>query len=195
MILKFDHISYVTDRRKKVQTLKNFGEPLFKEVNLKNIQNKFALMEFKQENHDLYFFDGEIPTEYIFYDKVKGQSGVSVESGIIMGHYSNLEEAYNFMNELIPGKVFCDNGILKCNLRGIIDKKDYFLHLVYNPHFFKEKLSLDTEGYGEIALMYRGSNRNASCEESLIVNGKELHISFAYTKSIDIIFELIRFGK
>lgn len=195
MILKFDHISYVTDRKKKAQILKNLKQPLFKEINLRNMNNKALLMELPQENHDLYYFDDDIPIEYIFYDNVKGKSGVSIENGTIVGHYNNLEKAYGLMNGLFPGKVSYDNSVIMCNLSGVLDKKDFFLKLLYEPRLFKDRVTLDTEGYGEIALIHKGIRANTSSEEKLIVNGKELHISFVYSESVDIIFELIRFGK
>ena len=70
MIIKFDHISYVAAKSEIGNILKDKGEPKFKEIGLKNIDVKYPLMKNPQPDHDLYFYDCDIPTEYIFYNQV-----------------------------------------------------------------------------------------------------------------------------
>ena len=89
MIIKFDHISFVCSRINKEQILKNKGEPLFKEISLKNLEIKKILMHVPQDDHDLYFYEEDYPTEYIFYDSVNEQSGIKLVDNIVYAKYLN----------------------------------------------------------------------------------------------------------
>ena len=71
MIVKFDHISYIELRENKEILLQEKGTPVFKEELLRNLDIKKSLMRIPQENHDLYFYEGDYPIEYLFYDEVK----------------------------------------------------------------------------------------------------------------------------
>ena len=195
MVFKFDHISYITSRSNKQAILCNKGEPLFKEINLKNIENKLSMMQQKQVDHDLYFFEEELPTEYIFYDSVFGDSKITVRNGCIYGYYSDMEETVKYLETFFPGKIIIHNDVIKCNMRGVIDKCDYYLILVYEPTIRMQKNFLDKKGYGVPAIIYDGNTSNVDyCteERELIVNGKKMYIRFASSQYTNIVIELIR---
>lgn len=197
MILKFDHISFVASRDDVGMVLADKGEPVFKEIRLRNIVNKFPLMRGKSVNHDMYFYDrGGIPTEYIFYDAVYGQSQITISSTIINGHYKEETKAVDFLSSIFRNRVYVDQGKIKCKVSGIMDKKDYEVVLTQEKNYFEERNYLDTHGYGVAAILYQGEmNKDYWTEENqLIVNGKNLFISFAACDSVDLIFEMIRIG-
>ncbi len=129
VIIKFDHISYVAPRKCKEEILDQKEGLIFQEHNLTNLEIKFELMQFPQKSHDLYFYDEFIPTEYIFYDDVGDETTVCIEDGVVYGYYFDKEKAVDFLMGIFGRKVEILNDAIKCNMKGVLDKKDYWLEL------------------------------------------------------------------
>ncbi len=196
MIIKFDHISFVCSRINKEQILKNKGEPLFKEISLKNLEIKKILMHVPQDDHDLYFYEEDYPTEYIFYDSVNEQSGIKLVDNIVYAKYLNKQRAIEFLIGIFGNKVIEENDKIVCNMKGILDKKDYIL--VLERTIEPMATYLDNSGYGIVTLINNSQFSkipiDGICTESevLKVNGKELEICFTKADSTNIIFEMIK---
>lgn len=201
MIMKFDHISVIEERRNRESLLEAYGieNLFFKEIELKNLNIKKCFMQNWQENHDLYFFTkkGELPTELIFYDTVEGKTDIVVKENVIYGEYRNKDKAFSFLQKIFGEgyKIFQEGKKLVCNLRGVLDKQDVWL--VLTPVEVSKKTYLDESGYGAIALLtsslYHGNPEVAEYTEyeTLRVNNKNLNICFVRSDEINIIFELI----
>ncbi len=199
MVIKFDHISYVLDKRKKQDVLNSLGEPVFSEIDLENISIKKQLMHSFFDSHDLYFFEGDYPTEYIFYDEVNGVSTIQKEDNVIYGSYSDIEQAKAFLTALFGKKVSEDGELLKCNMKGVLDSRDYPLVLEYSDNLAEPYL--DDEGYGIVTVLVNSEPKSFpdGCiytqKEALVVNGKQLEICFAKSLYTNIIFEIIKIAQ
>lgn len=195
MVIKFDHISFVCARNQKAKYIQDMSDIVFMEKNIKNLRIKGLLMQRHQDDHDLYFSAGTLPTEYIFYDFVKGMSSVSIKNEIIYGGYSNKEYAVKFLKGIFGENVKINNEQIICNMRGILDKRDYFL--ILSPSKITETY-LDRGGYGAIAIItnkvFRTEPEDGICTEHglLRVNDRNLDICFTRSDSVNIIFEIIR---
>lgn len=197
MIIKFDHISFIDERYKKEVILKKLGNPLFFELSLKNLENKKKLMRNPQDNHDLYFFDIGYPVEYIFYDTVAKHGSIELKNNVVYGKYTSLSMAKKYLETIFGDKIIVKNGVIECNMRGILDKQDYLLILEKSednnviPY-------VDDGGFGVIALLvnneYSKAPEDGICTryESLTVNNKDLEICFTRSNSVNIIFEMIK---
>lgn len=196
MIIKFDHISFIGSRINKEKILKDKGEALFKEIRLKNLDIKKNLMYVPQIDHDLYFYDGNYPTEYIFYDTVEVNSKIELIDNTVYGKYTNKQGALEFLKGIFGNKVTEKNNILSCNMKGILDKRDYMLVLSNSDENIDAHL--DDEGYGVITLINSARFSNVPIDgictdtEILEVNGKQLEICFTKSASTNIIFEMIK---
>lgn len=198
MIVKFDHISYVDLRKNKRLILEEKGAPVFREELLYNLDIKKSLMRIPQDNHDLYFYEEGYPTEYLFYDEVKKQSQIQLIDDTIYGHYFDKERAIDFLKGIFGNKVIENEGIITCNMKGILDKRDYILILEKCSEVIDSRL--DDGGYGGGGIALVSSSRFAvepvdglcTSAEELKVNGKNLEICFTKSASTDVIFEIIR---
>ena len=195
MIIKFDHISYVTTRDKATDILCTAGTPLFKELRLRNAEIKSHFMSEWQTDHDLYFYERDIPTEYIFYDQVNGNSRTTLNNGIITGLYYDQEEATRFLSSLFPNTTLSNNGQIEANMKGILDKRDVYLRLNYSSDI--KPVFLNSEGYGIPAFIMKGDvdipeNCILTPGEIVTVNNRSLEIQFAGSHSVSVIFEFIR---
>lgn len=197
MILKFDHISYIGLRKEKDAIVKKITNPLFTENALFNLNIKKTLMKKYQEDHDLIFDNGVYPTEYIFYDEVNNQSRISLTEGIVYGAYSNKINAVTFLRTIFGNKVEEEDGCIKCNMKGILDKRDYLLVLDYTDSSCQS--FLDDSGYGVITLVTNSIIDTIPIDgictptEKICVNGKEIEVCFTRSDSVNVIFEIIRF--
>lgn len=195
MIVKFDHISYVCGRLQKTNLIAEKGQPVFSEINLHNLTIKKALMAKRQSAHDLFFYDDDLPTEYIFYDEVNEKSNICIKDNKIYGLYSDKEQAMDFLRGIFGNRVKDHDGEIICNMRGILDKRDYIMILQKTddgcPAF------LDDSGYGIPALIVKPAfskiPEDGVCTETekIVVNGRNLKICFTKSDSTNIIFELI----
>lgn len=196
MIVKFDHISFIAERGCKDSLLSGSGEPVFEEINLKNISIKEDLMRRPQPDHDLYFYDDDIPVEYIFYDEVVEQGKIKIQDGKIYGLCNDLIIAGEYLKSLFGEKSVCtrENEII-CSMKGILDKKEYILVLESSSEDVFPYL--DDGGYGVIALIVN-KDYDASVDwiitdqERVTVNSRDLDIRFMRSASTNVIFELIR---
>lgn len=195
MIVKFDHISYVASREQKKALTASRKGLVFQENNLENLGIKAALMQYPQKGHDLYFYDEAIPTEYIFYDRVGKETSVFIRDGVVHGSYFNKEGAVNFLTGIFGRKVEILDEMIRCNMKGILDKKDYWLEL--RPGNSKTLPFLDEEGYGAIAVItntpFHTVPHDGECTArgTLCVNNKLLDICFTRSESMDVIFEIV----
>lgn len=195
MIIKFDHITYVASREQRETLTASRKGLMFQENDLANLDIKAALMQYPQEGHDLYFYDDVIPTEYIFYDRVGKETSVSIRDGIVHGSYFDKEGAIDFLTGIFGRKVESLDEVIRCNMKGILDRKDYWLEL--RPGDCKLSPFLDGKGYGTIAVItnvpfhivpYDGE---CTAHDTLCVNNKLLDICFTRSDSVDVIFEII----
>lgn len=199
MIIKFDHISFIASRKDREKLTKNLGEPTFVERNLPNIGIKCKLMRSEMKDHDLYFYDGGYPTEYIFYDSTFEESRIQLIDDVVYGHYSDLKRAQSFLVDIFGSKVFVENEKICCNMGGVLDRRDYWLVLCPEEHL--QKGYLDSAGYGVVTIVmnnaYEKVPEDGVCTEyeKLTVNGRELEIKFAQSDSTDMIFEILRANK
>lgn len=199
MIYKFDHITLVASRNSKEETLLHGFNCKFKELSLPNANNKARLMQNKQLSHDLYFYEDEKlywTTEVILYDYVGENTGIKIENNCVWGSYSDLHFAYDFLATIFgKAKVTIDKEIITCNLKGVLDCKDYILKLLPNENC---DVYLDSAGYGVITLFTNTIKIESRSDillteyESVGVNGKLLQICFAKSKYVNIIFEFIK---
>lgn len=198
MIVKFDHISYIELRENKEILLQEKGTPVFKEELLRNLDIKKSLMRIPQENHDLYFYEGDYPIEYLFYDEVKKQSQIQLIDRTVYGHYSDKESAISFLKGIFGNKVIENAETIMCNMKGILDKRDYILILEKASE--EINVCLDDAGYGGGGIALVSNSRftvkpvDGICTstEELKVNEKKLEICFTKSDSTDVIFEIIR---
>lgn len=200
MIVKFDHISYVSEKDETQSVLKEQGTPRFCETDLENIEIKKDLMSCPQDSHDLYFYDNDYPIEYIFYDRVGKQTGIRFDGNIVYGSYYDFDGSKDFLEELFRGRVSVNGDKIVCNMKGVLDKKDYLL--VLEPSKNDKPLPcVDDSGYGIPALIVSGDYRHLNKPDSgcictewnrLSVNGKELNICFIRSNCTNVIFEMIR---
>ena len=123
MIIKFDHITYVASREQRETLTASRKGLMFQENDLANLDIKAALMQYPQEGHDLYFYDDVIPTEYIFYDRVGKETSVSIRDGIVHGSYFDKEGAIDFLTGIFGRKVESLDEVIRCNMKGILEKK------------------------------------------------------------------------
>ncbi len=199
MIYKFDHITLVASRNRREEVLFQGINSKFKELNLPNANNKAKLMQDKQLSHDLYFYEDEKlywTTEIILYDRVGKNTGIKIENNCVWGSYSDLHSAYDFLAIIFgKAKVTIDKDIITCNLKGVLDRKDYILKLLPNDDC---DVYLDSAGYGVITLFTNTIKIKSRSDillteyESVGVNGKLLQICFAKSKYVNIIFEFIK---
>lgn len=198
MILKFDHLSYICERNKKKVVIQNEGEPTICEIDLPNLNIKKKLMKNPQDNHDLLYYEKDYPIEYIFYDTIAGDTNVRFCDDIVYGVYYDLQLAYEFLQGIFGRKVEVDNNKLVCNMRGVLDKKDYLLVLEYSSEKFESYL--DDGGYGVITLISNSKINATPIEgicteiEGTVVNGKKIDVCFLKPNSLNIIFEVIQFS-
>ncbi|MCR5590144.1 MAG: hypothetical protein K6F73_01295 [Lachnospiraceae bacterium] len=197
MIIRFDHITYIAGRSEKEALLDDLGAPSFFEEKLPNLKAKKELMRNMADDHDLYFFEGAYPTEYIFYDEPGNKSRITLKDGIIYGSYTDKEKARTFLEAIFDKKVTDEQDRLKCSMKGILDRQDY--PLILEPA--EQAISyVDDRGYGVPALIVNSDYSapdGAVCTDSerITVNGKELDICFMKSGAADIIFELIKVAK
>lgn len=78
MIIKFDHITYVSQRRQFMLPEQESEKVLFREKALKNPKGLLMFMEKPQYDSDVIFVNKEIPTEYVQYDSVDKQTEIKV---------------------------------------------------------------------------------------------------------------------
>ena len=197
MIIKFDHITYIAGRSDKDEILKGLGEPEFSEEKLPNLEIKKGLMRRALPDHDLYFYGKSYPTEYIFYDETGDESGIELVGETVYGSYSDIDGAVAFLEGIFGRKVSCEDGIITCSMKGVLDKRDY--PLVLKKADDTEAFA-DDRGYGVAAIIVNSDIASpAGCictdHETLTVNGKELDICFLKSESTDIIFELVKVMK
>lgn len=198
MIVKFDHISFIGAREEKNEILRDKGMPVFKEEALTNLATKKKLMRWQQTDHDLYFFKGDYPVEYIFYNNVKKQDHEQIRliNNTIYGHYSGKKKAIEFLKGIFGNRVVEEDAIIKCNMKGILDKRDY--NLVLEATEMPIEAYLDNSGYGVAAVignseLMKISNDGVCTKPGILkVNGKDLEIRFMSSRYTDIIFEIIR---
>ncbi len=195
MIVKFDHISYIAKRQHKNKIIEKNGVPAFCEKMLTNLTIKKDLMRHPQDTHDLYFYHGEMPVEYILYDEVDRHSNIIVHGNKIYGKYTALDNAKAYLEGIFGKRIIETDGTLMCNMKGIIDKKDYCLILKYTEDADIVPF-LDDGGYGVVALIVKNDFQTPTdgiCtqREHLKVNNKDLEICFIRSNSTNIIFELI----
>ncbi len=198
MIIKLDHITFVSQRSQKESILNSAGGKLaFSEENLRNLNIKRGWMKRNQDTHDLFYYEDNWPTEYVFYDEVEARESCELSSDVLHGSYNDKDEAALFLKALFGDKkVHEDGDEIVCNMRGILDKRDYLLILRKKEK--PEPIYLDMQGYGCICLMSNTSGfdqiRGCNCTESedLRVNGRNLDICFLTHKSVDMIFEIIK---
>ena len=200
MIIKFDHISYVAERSPVNGILKECGEPVFSEEGLRNPTVKNALMRYPQQDHDLYFFDKDIPVEYILYDKIGEPGDIRVIDDRIHGKYTDIHKAAGFLESLFGKRSVNINGDqIECNMKGVIDRRDYILVLSRSE---KDDITpfLDDGGYGIPALIVNKDINdivNGTCteREHLEVNGKDLVLCFARSMYTNVIIEMIKVSR
>lgn len=150
MIIKFDHFSYVEKRTSKEILLsrEKINKFSFVELGLHNINIKKDLMRSWQEDHDIYFFQDEnsLPIEYIFYDTVGPKNNIIVKDDVILGNYKSKDEACLFLESIFGKRVISIGDRIRCNMKGILDKRDVWLELQpgYNSSVF-----LDDKGGGD----------------------------------------------
>lgn len=196
MILKFDHISYIASKSCKKSILQDKGIPSFAEESLINIDSKLALMKNPQSNHDLYFFAENYPVEYIFYDKIERKSSILFDEDIVYAHYCNKEKTIEFFKCIFGDNVCTEEKTLKINMKGVLDKRDYYLVLKEKEEYFETYV--DDGGYGVIAIVCNTFDCNFPSDviytkgETLNVNNRQLEISFLKSHCVDIIFEIIK---
>lgn len=205
MIVKIDHMTYVTERKKMDDAIKRFEKDgyicKFVEKGLVNISNKQALLKNKQPTHDLCFMEREddIPIEVIGYDKVninKSNEYVKDLFKIEVGENEGFLEVFRALNADKIGK----NLFL---LRGKLDKRGIRINCCKGD-FEDNEIYLDDKGFGCITLLVDSIKKtekemkkyNLKCSEvsELEVNNKRLYIFFVTTeRKTDIIIEFIGF--
>lgn len=207
MIIKFDHISYVESRENKknyLQYLKDKGyQYKFKEENMVNFSSKKKLMQLDQETHDIYYFEPkmEMPVEFIFYPYAGKSSKVEKKGNII---YVSGRKGVIIMESLRKiGFRFLQwdsiNNIIRCNIKGILDRQDYWL--IINLKKERHKVFLDDKGYGCITFLVNSFKNLYTCAElgdylsepaEVCINKQRLDIIFYKNSNIDIFFEFCK---
>lgn len=197
MIVKFDHLSFIETRNNKEEILLGRGEPTFVEDRLENLKIKGSLMRISQPNHDLIYYEASYPLEFIFYDEVTYQSSIVFKDEIVYGHYNNADYAKAFLEGIFGNsRIRNDKDTIICNMKGVLDKRDYYLVLEKTDELLSPYL--DDYGYGVVALIsnkpFSVVPKDGICTqtEKLIVDGKEMDICFTKSSSVDMIFEIIR---
>ena len=204
MIIKLDHITYVTERVKVQTVIKEFetrGYTLkFKELNLPNLSIKKALMKTVQETHDIYFLDKDdsFAIEVIAYDQVCSTSQNKYEDGVFSIEVKSRTKLYDTVSVFgIDPKENDD----RYRIKGLFDKKNLEIKVIEKPDI--ENTYLDMEGYGCLTFLVDSVERTKEnikaldCSDisMLTVNGRELKIFFATSKEArDIIIEFISLG-
>lgn len=191
MIIKFDHITYVTDEEQYASVHNKMelnGYKLkFKEINLRNIQPKMTFLLSENANHSMYYYEAEIglPIEVIVYKKLR--------EGFPTIDYSFKEAAFSLKTNSVDvtaallrslGAQMSDDTSWK--LSGFFDKTPIY-------SFLKEENKilpfLDTEGFCCPTLLVDSYERvkkvieedGGTCTkmEELSVNGRVLKVFFA----------------
>lgn len=199
MIIKFDHISYIQSRVARQETPERHGEPSFKEEGLENPAIKKALMESWQKDHDLYYYVGSLPVEHIFYDKVHAGESLVRDGDAFHGKYSSKSKAAAFLQSLFPNGVSCQGDDILCNMKGVLDKRDFYL-ILHQQKGHIGRPSLDTRGYGVPAVVAKGwagcpvEGAVVTSYEAVRVNGVDMEICFAASDAVNVIFEVIKIG-
>lgn len=194
MIIRFDHITYVANRREKKNFKYEENEFLFVEKNLKNANNKKPLMKYDQETHDLYFYNKELmPIEYIFYDETyRKNTNIKIDGCDIYACYSNKDLAINFLEKTFKKVETNSNNEIVCCVSGLLDKTKYYLHLLPEKDL---EAYLDQEGFGVPTLMCNSIPKDVeeylSDINEININGKIFDVCFLKCDYINVIFELL----
>lgn len=205
MIVRFDHITYVDERCKKIYLHKwedNGWEVQFSEEKLKNIETKKKLMKYPEDDHDLYFMkkQGNINTELIFYERVNLPTQISVQGRKVFAGCRSLVEIEKVIIKL-GGKGQRTGDTFIANLKGIFDKEDYLIMFEERPC---TEPCLDDSGYGCVTLLVDSIEKISKkfdeeeffcSSEELEVNSQFLNIAFVKPKCAELIFELISVRK
>ncbi len=196
MIIKLDHISYVARRSEKDKILRGKHFAFFEEK-LENAQIKRKMMSMWHFDHDIYYFDDEsFPIEYIFYDSVVRESGIILKDNTVSAYYRDAEETENFLERIFKRTVTRNGNTLLCNMRGILDRNDYWLSL--SPGNVFGKPTIDQEGFGTVALIvdsndeYMKMGYDVTKSASIVVDGRKMDISFIRSELTNMIFEIIK---
>lgn len=197
MIYKFDHISLVASREEWDGILFNDIKYKFSELNLPNADNKKRLLQYVQSSHDMYFYEDEKmywPTEVILYDHVGEDTEVKIENNFIFGKYTDLHSALESLVSIFgKAKVVVENDILICNLKGVLDSKDYILKLLPSDNC---NVYLDSAGYGVMSFFSNiiTVNKTGVVQtkyDDIVVNGNLLKVCFVKSNYVNVIFEFI----
>jgi hypothetical protein len=195
MIIKFDHISYIAERKEKSRLCKKLGTPYFIEEKKPNLNIKKDLMRCWQGDHDLFFYSENLPVEYIFYDNVVSRSTIEVKQKTVYGSYYNENAALQFLRGLFGEKVRISDGVIECNMKGILDKCDRMLVLRGGQKV--DEAYLDDGGYGVATIMVNKKfsliPEDGVCTdcEQIEINGKLMEVCFTKSASTNMIFEII----
>lgn len=207
MIVKFDHITYIAAQKEKKLVLNKFrnGKQLFQEIGKENPKEKFRLMRKQQSFFDMYFFHEEaLPVEVLFYDQVffNNDLFVKFQRSTIYAQSSDLLACRKIFNLIGFKDLDINREYLKCNIKGIFDKRDFWLVVEKTENI--ELPYLDDHGYGCIAFLVndlekiiQAANIMEETEiftepEDMLVNGRNLQISFCRWKILNIIIEFIQ---
>lgn len=198
MIMKIDHIGITLSRSEKRNMLGE-NDAVFEEQNLININSKRKLMKNWYDYHDIVFYRGTpFPIEYIFYDSIYEKTPNRFENGVLYGSYSNKDQIKKAINSQDWIKLTEeDDNSISGEIGGVLDHFKLPFHLVRDDNI---KVYLDSGGVNNIALLCNKKYYDKSGifkqtdYERLLVNGRNLDISFIFMDGLSFFVELISPG-
>ena len=201
MIIKFDHLTYVTDEGHYDFVHNRMGQNgyslKFKEINLRNIQPKIPFLLLENTHHSMYYYEADrgLPIEIVVYNRLRpGFPTVDYT-------YNNRDFTLKTQNNsklcaLLKALGVQMNNDSSCRLNGLFDKAP--INAVLQVETTVEPV-LDTEGFCCPTLLVDSYERVKNGIESgggfctemeeLNVNGRQLKVFFAIAGST--IIELI----
>lgn len=199
MIIKFDHLTFVTSQPNLQDTLDNFVKQgyniKFKEERLANIEIKKKYLFFNQEFHDLYFLEASdsIAIEVISYSQTTTDNAplqFNLRDKIIIHNAINQQALLDLYLTLGMKRVDADNIIMN----GMLDRDPIIGNFT---NVDTVSFNLDNEGfccptlivdsYPKTKQLVEGKGYFCSEVNELIVNNKQLKIFFVEGKFGEVI--------
>ena len=199
-ILRFDHISKVCSRSDYIDD----GAYKFSEIGIENTIGRFAFMDFKEKNIDMYFYENDFPVEIVLYDQITGYSQIRVEENMVVCKADiikiNLIKNVFYLLGFEPSI----EDELKWKISGMFNSKVIYLRLELVENI--ETIPINWGGWNCPCFLVKSVSslfeklRNEygivlSEVNQLSVNGKCLDIGFLKIKGLEMSFEFISLHK
>lgn len=200
MLVKFDHLTYVVNRRQVMEAIELFTEAGYtlsiSEDNAINSPTKMQFLKFKDPTHGLYFLtapeEGGLSVELIAYEHTsKEPTSIEYTPG---DNFLTIASADKEEAKTLMLAIGCDKADEKVVFNGALELRPYeilFAHKEGIAH------NLDNEGFCCPTIFIRPAHKTkdaieaagftCTSYEEFTVQGKFMYVFFAYDRSGNLI--------